>query len=267
MMHRIWKRRLLGSLFLSASLIGSGFMGPDLIRTGNAQSAPPAASESNQEAGLLRGFAATYEAYALGSTLVATKTLSWNGEEGELRLQGRVRGLLRLIGRFEMERVSTFRVHDGNIQLLSSRAWQASPNRERSHSLRRIEEEGVFVGEIDGDLARVEIDSLADIQDFLSVLHWSRAQLTRHAGDLADVSVTILERDRLRSYAMQAFPSESIRTPLGVLDAVRLVREDRERETSLSAWFAPSMDYLPVRIDYDIDGRILSLKLTQIEWY
>lgn len=265
-MHKPWKKVLLGSLFVSASLIGSGLMGADLIRAGFARNLLPETSESTQTVAH-RGFIATYEAHALGSTLTATKTLSWSGDQGELRLKGRIQGLLRLIGRFEMERVSTFRVDDTNIQLLSTRAWQASPNRERSHQLQRVENEAVFVGDINGEAVRVEIDPSEDIQDFLSVLHWSRVQLARKDGDLADVTVTILERDRLRSYSMHAFPQESIRTPLGVLDAIRLVREDRERETSLSAWLAPSMDYVPVRIDYDVDGRILSLKLTQIEWY
>ena len=259
-MQGYWRRIGLGVLIAVTSLASAGLVGAESLGSTHG-------ADNLMHPTLRMGFTATYEAHALGSTLTATKTLTFAGDEGELRLHGRIRGLLRLIGRFEMERVSTFRIHDQGIQLLASRAWQISPNRERSHSLRLIEEDAEFIGDVNGNAVRVGIETGADIQDFLSVLYWSRMHLAGDADTLAGLAVTILERDRLRTYHMQTFPIEPISTPLGTFDTIRMVREDRERNTELSAWFAPALSHLPVRVDYDVDGRILSLKLAQIEWH
>lgn len=219
---------------------------------------------SSQEAPLLPGFTATYEARALGSTLTVTKTLRWNGSEGELRLRGRIQGLLRLLGRFEIDRVSTFRQEQWNILLLAHHNREITPGHQRNEELRTEEGGTRLLGSVDGK--PFQIDTAGAPLDFLTTLHWARLHLAEGTHWEEGVTVDVIDRGQIRTYHMQSMGEARLSTPMGSLNTIQINREDRARGTSLSAWFAPSMTFLPVRIDYRTDGRTLRLELTTIDW-
>lgn len=66
----------------------------------------------------------------------------------------------------------------------------------------------------------------------------------------SELQFSVIDRMRLRSYRFKAGQLEVVDTPMGKIEAVRVERINEEtRKTVL--WFAPSLDYLPVKIVQD----------------
>lgn len=58
----------------------------------------------------------------------------------------------------------------------------------------------------------------------------------------------VADGGKLKTYNAEIQESESIKTPAGVYETVRIVREGKKSITTL--WCAPSLNYLPVRIEH-----------------
>lgn len=79
----------------------------------------------------------------------------------------------------------------------------------------------------------------------LSYQHQLQKDLINNKNDL---SYNVIYRGHLKEYIYQRTGQESLDTPLGKLEALKLTRkrEDSERQTFL--WVAPSLNYLPVKL-------------------
>jgi len=81
-----------------------------------------------------------------------------------------------------------------------------------------------------------------------------RAALRRGESEL---QFSVVDRMRLRSYQFKVGRLETLDTPMGMIEAVRVERVNEEkRKTTL--WFAPSLDYLPVKIVQDTGNHSFS---------
>lgn len=72
-------------------------------------------------------------------------------------------------------------------------------------------------------------------------------------------------KNRIKIYEFKVRAEERMETALGTFKVLRLVRErdDDERETTI--WVAPSLDYMPVRIDHrEDDGEEMSIRLRSL---
>jgi len=65
---------------------------------------------------------------------------------------------------------------------------------------------------------------------------------------LQEFSYRIADGGKMKSYHFETFEKESVETPYGTFEAIKLerFRDDRERVTIL--WSVPELDYLPVKI-------------------
>ncbi len=69
--------------------------------------------------------------------------------------------------------------------------------------------------------------------------------------DRAQLTYTIADGGKLKSYEIVRLGEETIDTPLGKINAVKLTRErdaDSDRKTTL--WCAPALGYLPVKLEH-----------------
>lgn len=62
---------------------------------------------------------------------------------------------------------------------------------------------------------------------------------------------TVLDNNRIRQFHLLGERSETIDTPLGKFEALRVERVDRDPDKTLRMWLAPELDYLPVRIEQE----------------
>jgi len=215
-------------------------------------------------AGSIPAYTATYEAQAFGNTLVAQSTLSREGDNVRMAMDAHVSGFLRILGRFEFTREAIFKSGDGNLNLVQTRSVQVTPRRERKVETRFDWTTNRAHGHI--NQKSFDLAVTPDTLDFLSSLYLTM-QALRNGNLEQTMTVKVLERDRLREYSLTLKGTQRIDTVLGRLEALQVVRTDDSSGVELAGWFVPSLNYLPVRLDYETDGNVFELELTKLEWH
>ncbi len=91
---------------------------------------------------------------------------------------------------------------------------------------------------------------VADGVDPLSLQIALRKRLSDAGGRLPPqpINLVVVEDDKEKEYSFRVMGRESLETPLGRLDAIRLDRTDDSKK-QLRLWLAPELDYLPVRVE------------------
>jgi len=210
-------------------------------------------------------FTATYEAQALGNTLTAVIVLQPDGERWRMTLQARLSGWLRLIGRVEVQRESLMVVGtNGQLQPEFSTNHEITPRRERQSEIQFDWTNLRATGTVNSEPFTREIS--ATTQDFLSSL-LQTIVILRTGTTEPDYPLQILERNRLRNYVMRPAGRQRITTPLGRLEALGMIRADPSRGIELGGWFAPELNFLPIRLDYEAGSDVLQLNLKSVVWH
>jgi hypothetical protein len=206
-------------------------------------------------------YVATYEANAFGNTLVVVTRLSHEPEGIRMTMDASVVGFLRILGALGFSRGSLFQFEDREVRLLETRMSQKTPRRERAAEARFDWSTNRAHGRVNE--VPFEMDVPAGTQDFLSSLYLTMTRLIDAEFDEV-LTVDLLERNRLRSYTMENLGKERLNTKLGTLDTTRVARRNGS-DVEVSGWFAAELDYLPVRLQYEADGRIYQFEITSFE--
>jgi hypothetical protein len=101
-----------------------------------------------------------------------------------------------------------------------------------------------------------------DTQDRLSQQLMVRLQL---AQGQQTMEYEVADGGKLKLYRFQVIGKESIKTPFGRLDCLKVARSKGSRPPEYTIWFAPRLDYLPVRIERKISGRRFVMSLDELE--
>ncbi|MFO7954011.1 DUF3108 domain-containing protein [Thioalkalivibrio sp.] len=212
-------------------------------------------------------YTASYEASAMGNTLKARITLNHEDVQTRMAMDAHVSGFLRILGRFELSRESLMNSRNGELQLVQSRSQQITPRRERQIETRFDWESQHAIGTINGE--RFDLEVPEHTLDFLGSLYLIMQRL--ETGELSSkgdrATIQTLERDRLREYRFEYVGRETMDSPIGRVETIRVDRHTEDSDVALSAWFARELRHIPVRFDYEADGRVFELNLTQLEWH
>ncbi len=212
-------------------------------------------------------YTASYEASAMGNTLKARITLNHEDVQTRMAMDAHVSGFLRILGRFELSRESLMNSRNGDLQLVQSRSQQITPRRERKVETRFDWETNRAIGTINGE--RFDLEVPEQTLDFLGSLYLMMQRL--ETGELSSEgdreTIQALERDRLREYQFEYAGRETMDSPIGRVETIRIDRRTDDSDVALSAWFARELRHVPVRFDYEADGRVFELNLTQLEWH
>lgn len=210
---------------------------------------------------VIPAYVATYEAHAYGNTLVVVNTLRHEPEGIRMTMDAHIVGFLRILGSFGFSRGSLFQFEDREVRLLETRMSQRTPRREREAEAQLDWNAKRARGRVNDEAFDMEVP--AGTQDFLSSLYLTMTRLMD--GDFDQVlTVDLLERNRLRSYTMENRGQERLETQLGTLDTIRVARQNSS-DIEVSGWFAPDLGYLPVRLQYEADGRVFQFEITALE--
>jgi hypothetical protein len=75
------------------------------------------------------------------------------------------------------------------------------------------------------------------------------------------IKLVVVEDDREKDYSFRVTGRESLKTPLGLLDTIRLDRIDDSKK-QFRMWLSPALDYLPVRVERQRgQGAIMRLEI------
>lgn len=61
----------------------------------------------------------------------------------------------------------------------------------------------------------------------------------------------VLDNNRIKRFHLQGKRQETVETPAGRFETLRVERVDRDPDKSLRLWLAPELDYLPVIIEHE----------------
>ena len=240
---------MIRGLFIAAALVAAPL---------HAQEPQPAP----QEAVTLSPFAPWQAAYSLTRgplTLgYAEFELAPAAEAGchVYRYDAKPVGLARLfIG--QLHEISEFCVRDGQIRT------------QRFEFRRDDEPEDSFVLHFDWESLTVrgpgdkQRQIPEDAMDRLAIQLAVRDMLVSHPDALPTEprNFTMIEDDRIKTYTLQVKGRESVDTPAGTLDAIRVERVKDANKTTIF-WVAPELGYIPVRVEQrKNDSEVLSIAL------
>lgn len=226
---------VLGSLWLSSALAG-------------------------ESAGTLDEFEAAYKVRAS----VASGELSMSLQAADdgaylFRTLTRPRGLVRVFARGEIDERSTIVYRDESVVPLDYNLTDTISD-DHDASLSFDWARGTVVG----------VERGAEVEAELSPGVLNRAAL--YVALMQDLKndrlpdrYVLFDRGRIKSYELSRQGTETVDVPYGRFETVKLVREAENSRRSMHLWCAPSLDYLPVRIDlYKGDKRVSRAELKAV---
>jgi hypothetical protein len=104
----------------------------------------------------------------------------------------------------------------------------------------------------------------AGTQDRLSQQLMVRLQLAQGEKDL---SYQVADGGKLKHYRFQVVGKEPVKTPYGQLHCLKVRRSKEQRLPDYTIWFAPELDYLPVRIEREQGSGRYHLVLEELEGF
>jgi len=101
----------------------------------------------------------------------------------------------------------------------------------------------------------VEIRVPAPVYDRFSIQEAVRLWAARNAGSVGlERDFAFLDEKKLKNYRFRIQGHESVKTPAGTFDTVRVERVDNPKK-SYRYWLAPSRQYIPVKIEHINKGK------------
>ncbi|MEJ2691700.1 MAG: DUF3108 domain-containing protein [Candidatus Thiodiazotropha sp.] len=101
-------------------------------------------------------------------------------------------------------------------------------------------------------------------QDRLSQQLMVRLQLAK---GIKELTYQVADGGKLKRYHFQVVGEEAVETPLGNLHSLKVRRSKESRPPDYTIWFAPELDYLPVRIERRRGGSHYQMVLEELEGF
>lgn len=207
-------------------------------------------------------FSAEY-ALTSGGALIGKSRWSLNAEgESELvyESESRAAGIARLIGDDHIIERSEWRVSHGHLRPYAY-LYRRTGRKDKEANVSFDWDRGLANGTVKGKTWTMPVpdDTLDKLGYLLAMMH-----------DLATgkrlLEYRIADDGKLSTYRLEAVAEEVIRTPLGMLNTVKIrrIRIESERETTF--WCAPSLRFLPIKVAHkETDGSVILLELESID--
>lgn len=200
----------------------------------------------------LKPFRAVYEARYGAFEVTATRSLS--GSADNWRLDFQADSFFADINEY-----SRFLSQDGQLSPLHYEYRRSGLGRNRHTSLNFERGENRVVNLTNAD--RTLENAPEKTQDKISY----QLQLALDvAAGRQDLHYVVADGKKFREYRFTVAGKETLQTPLGEVETVKVqrVREDDDRETNI--WFAPAWNYALVKLQQNEDGETYQIALTEL---
>ncbi|MCM8855355.1 MAG: DUF3108 domain-containing protein [Candidatus Thiodiazotropha sp.] len=85
------------------------------------------------------------------------------------------------------------------------------------------------------------------------------------AQEREEMTYQVADGGKIKSYHFRVDGEEQIKTPYGQLRCLRVMRSKASRKPDYTIWFAPELDYLPVKIERRQSGRTYRMVLDELK--
>ena len=205
-------------------------------------------------------FAATFVLESHGVTIGETRWQLERRDEGfVLEARSEAAGIATLLGENSITERSRWERIDEAL-LPASYRYERTGKREKEVSIDFDWSAGTVYNTAAGETWRMQVpDGTVDKLSYLLRL------MEDLAAGREDISYDIADGGKLKTYRLRVAGRETLQTDLGEMQTLRVARErpDSDRETTL--WMAPSLGYLPVRIEHsEPDGESITMRIRSL---
>ncbi|MBW3568321.1 MAG: DUF3108 domain-containing protein [Proteobacteria bacterium] len=155
-------------------------------------------------------------------------------------------GFVRLFVKDVIKEESIFRFEDGKFWPVSYEYRQENSSKNRNEDIAYDWTDGIAQVDYRGHRSNPELKP-GTLDRFLLQL----AITAEARNGNVDRIYRVLDNGRVKEYQLQSHGLESVATPAGRFDALRVMRVDGDSDKHLRMWLAPSLDYLPVKIEQE----------------
>lgn len=199
--------------------------------------------------------------YEIGNHLInagtAKVSLTQDDDLWTYSLETTPRGIIKLTGKGNIREVSTIRFEesDGKLLLLPQNYLYRQDNERR----RAVDASFNWVSKnITSNYRGKEIIEEFDepVIDRLSATLYMMNALRR---DFDYIELNVFDTDEIKTVSFTLLGKETLDTPLGKLETLRVLNQKKSggsRQTT--TWFAPSLDYVPVKIEQRKRGELVA---------
>ena len=222
------------------------------------------ANAQHIEAGDIEPFDVVYE---VGNLLLTAGTaqlsLSREADLWTYRLDTKPRGILKLAGKGLINEMSTMRFVpiDGKLQL-QPQSYMYTQDKERRRAVAATFnwDKKQITHKYRGEEITEALEG--PIVDRLSATLLMMNALRR---DFDSTVLQVFDTGRIKNVSFVNAGEETLDTPLGPIETIRVINRNADggsRQTS--TWFAPSLDFVPVKIEHRKRGELVA-RLTLLE--
>lgn len=208
-------------------------------------------------------FEARYDLYGVGLPVGrALMTLDYpEPNRYAMRFEVRPNPLVALLASNEIQEQASGEIHDGEVQPIEYRQQADTGGEKRNVQLRFDRSAGQIEARSNAEQATLPLSpAITDPLSLNLAVMWDlkRDQLAEQ--------YTLIDRTAPRTYQIRREGEETLKTSLGSLQTVRINQAQPGGSRITTFWFAPELQYLPVRITRQKKGREdLRLEIRSVE--
>ncbi|MGH8501315.1 MAG: DUF3108 domain-containing protein [Gammaproteobacteria bacterium] len=216
-------------------------------------------------AGRIADFSARYHIKKAGLNVIATTiTLTRGAENIVYRSEAEPIGMASwLFGDHRIYEQAVLEQVDGQVIPLNYRYTHKGSDKNRNEYYRYNWDRNVAQVNFRGEHKALKIPdgTLDNFSLQLALIQDARNGRTK-------LTYPVISKGELKTYTFTNLGRETIETPLGEFEAVKLERRKHDDEnTTYTTWYAPRLNYLPVKVENREDGDVvLSLLLEEVQW-
>jgi hypothetical protein len=208
----------------------------------------------------IQPFTATYHVYAKGLQIgIGIRRLEvLDNQEYLFSSKSETTGFFSLLRKDNIIESSRFVIEAGQIKPLEYNYHHTGAKKEHHQIILFHWDENIAVGIKQDKPWEIPLDT--NILDKMSyqLAIMQALRLKNH-----DLSYKIVDDGKIKQYKPTLAKTEILQTKLGDLEVIKFERSDAKRRTTL--WFAPKLQFLPVKVEHDEKGDILRFELIAVE--
>lgn len=197
-------------------------------------------------------FKASYSLFSRGARIASMQRVLSRGHDGDFvfRSETRAAGLIALLRRDHIVEQSTWIFADGFFRPLQYLYERSGGGRQRSVSVRFDWDLHRIVNTINGESWRMPAEP-----NVMDKLLYQFAVMVDLQSGRTPLTYTVADGGKIKVYNFERLGAETIKTPLGQLDTIKLSRHKQDSQQQTTLWCAPELHYLPVRVEtVETDG-------------
>ena len=211
-----------------------------------ALTALPLGAKAEPEADVIKGFRMEFEASYIAFKADAVMQLERDATTGEYTytVTTEARGLARMVRSGTGVETSRFRYDGETYRSISYTLDDGTEAVENDTQIKFDWDKGVAYSNYKGEAQEIELKP--DLLDRLTADVYIIQQL-RKGQEPEGYDIT--DRNSVRHYDFTALGEETVTVPAGTFKAVKYLRQRPGSSRATRIWYAPELDYLPLRIE------------------